>query len=35
MKAWVMVEQDGFQTDEDLARWLSQAKEFVGSLPPK
>ena len=35
MKGWVMVEQDGFQADDDLARWLSQAKEFVSSLPPK
>ena len=35
MKGWVMVEQDGFQTDDDLAVWLDQAKEFVNSLPPK
>jgi len=35
MKGWVMVEQDGFQADHDLASWLNQAKEFVSSLPPK
>ena len=35
MKGWVMVEQDGFQADNDLASWLNQAKEFVSSLPPK
>ncbi len=35
MKGWVMVEQDGFQADNDLAGWLNQAKEFVSSLPPK
>jgi len=35
MKGWVMVEQDGFQTDHDLGVWLNQAKEFVNSLPPK
>ncbi len=35
MKGWVMVEQDGFQTDHELARWLNKAKEFVSSLPPK
>ena len=35
MKGWVMVEQDGFRTDEDLANWLNQAKEFVRSMPSK
>jgi hypothetical protein len=35
MKGWVMVEQDGFGTDEALMHWLRQAKEFVSSLPPK
>ena len=35
MKGWVMVEQDGFQADHDLAAWLKQAKKFVSSLPPK
>jgi len=35
MKGWVMVEQDGFQADYDLASWLNQAKEFVSFLPPK
>lgn len=35
MKGWVMVKQDGFQDDHDLANWLNQAKEFVSSLPPK
>ena len=35
MKGWVMVEQQGFEADEDLKRWLDQAKVFVGSLPPK
>ena len=35
MKGWVMVEQEGFKTDYDLASWLNQAKEFVNTLPPK
>ena len=35
MKGWVMVDQDGFQTDHDLTDWLNQAKKFVSSLPPK
>jgi len=35
MKGWVMVGQEGFKTDYDLASWLNQAKEFVNTLPPK
>jgi len=35
MKGWVMVGQDGFQTDTDLTSWLDQAREFASSLPPK
>ena len=35
MKGWVMVAQEGFQADNDLANWLNQAMEFVRSLPPK
>jgi TfoX/Sxy family transcriptional regulator of competence genes len=35
MKGWIMVEQDGFRTDDDLAVWLNQARKFVNSLPPK
>ena len=35
MKGWVMVAQDGFRKDEDLANWLDQAKEFVSSMPAK
>ncbi len=34
MKGWVMVEPEGTQDDE-LAQWLSFAKEFVDTLPPK
>jgi TfoX/Sxy family transcriptional regulator of competence genes len=35
MKGWVMVESEGFKTDEELKAWLTKAKEFVKSLPPK
>jgi TfoX/Sxy family transcriptional regulator of competence genes len=35
MKGWVMVGQDGFRSDEDLERWLAEAREFAGQLPPK
>lgn len=35
MKGWVMVEQDGFEADDDLRAWLNQAKNFAKNLPPK
>ena len=35
MKGWVMVEKDGFATEEALQDWLNQAREFVLTLPPK
>lgn len=35
MKGWVMVEEKGFSTDEELETWLDQAKEFVETLPSK
>jgi len=35
MKGWVMVGQEGFQAEQDLANWLDQAREFASSLPPK
>jgi TfoX/Sxy family transcriptional regulator of competence genes len=35
MKGWVMVEQAGFSSDEELETWLNQAKGFAKTLPPK
>ena len=35
MKGWVMVEQQGFSSDEELKTWLNQAKKFVSTLQPK
>jgi TfoX/Sxy family transcriptional regulator of competence genes len=35
MKGWVMVESQGFETDEALKEWLEQARQFAGALPPK
>ncbi len=35
MKGWVMVSPDGFRSDEELAAFLEEAKDFAGSLPPK
>lgn len=33
MKGWVMVAVEGVATDNDLAGWLAQARDFAGSLP--
>ena len=35
MKGWVMVEKEGFKSDDELRNWLNQAKQFVRALPPK
>ncbi len=35
MKGWVMVEREGFNSDDELENWLNQAKEFACTLPPK
>lgn len=35
MKGWVMVSEDAFRTDRELAQWLSLAREFVVTLPAK
>lgn len=35
MKGWVMVQKEGFKTEDNLKAWLAKAKEFVHSLPSK
>jgi len=35
MKGWVMVEREGYQSDEDLQGWVQQGIDFVFSLTPK
>jgi TfoX/Sxy family transcriptional regulator of competence genes len=35
MKGWVMVTPAGIAGDSVLAEWLSQARTFVETLPPK
>jgi len=35
MKGWVMVSEEGFPGDADLADWLALARDFADSLPPK
>jgi len=35
MKGWVMVEKEGFSTEEELRDWLDKAEQFVRTLPPK
>lgn len=34
MKGWVMVEESGFEGPA-LEKWLSKARDFASSLPPK
>ena len=35
MRGWVMVEQEGFEGEDDLDRLIDQAVDFTLSLPPK
>jgi hypothetical protein len=35
MKGWVMVEEVGFKSDNDLKKWLDQTRRFVSTLPSK
>ena len=35
MKGWVMVEKEGFKSEDNLEAWLVKAKEFVDTLPSK
>ena len=35
MKGWVMVAEEGFSTDDALEDWLTQARDFASTLPPK
>ncbi|HEX4145666.1 MAG TPA: TfoX/Sxy family protein [Pirellulales bacterium] len=35
MKAWVMIEPDGLDSDRDLADWIERATGFVVTLPAK
>jgi len=35
MRGWVMIANDGYQSDADLKAWLDQAKAFAKSLPAK
>jgi TfoX/Sxy family transcriptional regulator of competence genes len=35
MKGWIMVDERGFKTDEDLKKWLIKAKQFADSLLSK
>jgi len=35
MKGWVMVAEEGFETEAELKDWLHLAKRFVDTLPPK
>ena len=35
MKAWIMLDKNGFGADNELRSWLNQAKKFVKTLPSK
>ena len=35
MKGWIMVDERGFKSDQDLKKWLLKAKHFAVNLPPK
>ncbi|MGD1996361.1 MAG: TfoX/Sxy family protein [Anaerolineae bacterium] len=35
MKGWVMVEAEGYQSDEDLQEWVRQGVDLALTLPPK
>jgi TfoX/Sxy family transcriptional regulator of competence genes len=35
MKGWVMIDESGFRSEDQLKSWLNKAKDFVKTLPPK
>jgi len=35
MNGWVMVNANGYKTDDELKSWLAEAKKFVKTLPKK
>ena len=35
LRGFVYVDQEGFESDEDLASWVDMSMKFVFSLPPK
>ncbi|MGD2097257.1 MAG: TfoX/Sxy family protein [Desulfobacterales bacterium] len=35
MKGWVMLEEQGFKSEDQLKTWLNKARDFVKTLPPK
>ncbi|OGP63220.1 MAG: hypothetical protein A2V65_00120 [Deltaproteobacteria bacterium RBG_13_49_15] len=35
MKGWVMLEEQAFLTENDLKKWVKEAKTVAAALPPK
>jgi TfoX/Sxy family transcriptional regulator of competence genes len=35
MTGWLVVDEDGIESTEDLETWVDRAVGFTGSLPPK
>ena len=35
MKGWVMIQPEGYESDQALAEWVGRGVEFALTLPPK
>ena len=35
MKGWIMVQPEGYESDQALAKWVGKGVEFALTLPPK
>jgi hypothetical protein len=35
MTGWVLVKEPGYRNDQDLAKWVSQGRDYALTLPPK
>jgi len=35
MRGWVMIDTQGYKSDDELKSWLAEAKTFVKTLPKK
>jgi TfoX/Sxy family transcriptional regulator of competence genes len=35
MNGWVMLDAEGYKSDDELRSWLAEAKKFVKTLPEK
>jgi len=35
MKGWIMLDAEGYKSDNELKSWLAEAKKFAETLPQK